>query len=305
MNVHAPLFESKDAEQLDLLNPRAVIGDNNPPADEIEPSAAPADVPAKPQSAAINSARWNYVYVSAFLTETPVIQSVDDANKAANFIEQARKTVQDMEAEWRKQTDPLRVQVDAINADYRLPRESIESLLEELKRRLKTFTDAEEAKRAEEAQLLADMAAQAERIAREAEAAEREAMLEADCGALVDVAGASVHADKTFDAFKRTSRAAQRAGKAIKVKLNGGFDRAVSMRTVETLIVQNATNLQWFSGTTAGTAVSGVMCLTANQGYTIPYMPIANFATLATGVAITLNSSVATTVGGWVTYVAF
>ena len=71
------------------------------------------------------------------------------------------------------------------------------------------------------------------------------------------------------------------------------------------LVCQNATNLQWFSGTTAGTAISGVMCMTANEGHHLPYVPIGNFATLATNAAITLNSSVATTVGGWVTYVAF
>ena len=71
------------------------------------------------------------------------------------------------------------------------------------------------------------------------------------------------------------------------------------------LIAQGATNIQWFSGTTAGTAVSGVMCLTANQGYQIPYVPIGNFVTQATNSAITLNSSVATTIGGWVAYVAF
>lgn len=71
------------------------------------------------------------------------------------------------------------------------------------------------------------------------------------------------------------------------------------------LICQGATNLQWFSGTTAGTAVSGVMCMTANMGFQIPYVPIGNMVTQATNSAITLSSSVAVTVGGWVTYVAF
>lgn len=71
------------------------------------------------------------------------------------------------------------------------------------------------------------------------------------------------------------------------------------------IICQGATNVQFWQNTTASTAMTGVMAMTANAGFQIPYVPIGNFATTSTGQAIQLSSSVATTVGGWLTYVAF
>lgn len=71
------------------------------------------------------------------------------------------------------------------------------------------------------------------------------------------------------------------------------------------IVAQAATNLQFWSTSTAGTAISGVMACTANMGFQIPYVPIGNFVTQATGQAIQLSSSVAVTIGGWLTYVAY
>ena len=222
-----------NGEQTELpLNARAVIGSNHPPV--------PVNAEPRPQTVAINGARANYVFVAKFLSDTPVIETTEHATKAANFIEQARKTVQDMEAERRGQVDPLNAQVKTINDDYRLPRESIEGLLAELKRRLKTFDDAEEAKRAAEFERLKLAAEEAERVAREAEAREQEAMLEADCGVITDVGAAIVEADKTFDSFLKSARIVARAKKQLNVRHNGGFGRAVSMRNSETLLLHNA-----------------------------------------------------------------
>jgi hypothetical protein len=251
MNVHVgvapvqtslPGLASADGDQFELLHAHAVIGNNHPP-EPIEPVAVVPVAPAvdtRVQTAAINSARCNYVFVSEFLRDVPVIETHEHAVKAANFIEQARKTVQDMEAERRGQVDPLNAQVKSINDDYRLPRESIEGLCTEIKRRLKVFTDAEEVRRAAEAERLRLVAEEAERVAREAEAREQQTMLEADCGVITDVAGAIVEADKTFNDFLKTDRAAQRAAKQTKVRLNGGFGRTVSMRPHETLLLHNA-----------------------------------------------------------------
>ena len=232
----------QDPAQLELLNPLAVIGNNNPPADEAIPAVEAVATPAvvKLRTVALDGARSNYLYVTAFLADVPVIETNEHATKAANFIEQGRKTIQDLTAERRAQTDPLNAQIATITEPYRLPTESIQGLLDELKRRLKTFTVAEEARRVKEAEALAAAAAEAERLAREAEAKEKHTMLEADCGAVVDVGAAIVEADKAFGAFKKADRAAGRAAKQTKARFNGGFGRAVSMRETETLILDDA-----------------------------------------------------------------
>jgi hypothetical protein len=170
-----------------------------------------------------------------------VIENIEHATKAANFIEQGRKTIQDLTAERRAQTDPLNAEIEAITEPYRIPAETIKGLLDELKRRLKTFTDAEEARRAAIAAEAARVAAEAEFHAREAERREQEAMLEADCGVVVDVGAKIVEADKAFNDFKKAGRAAGRAAKATKARFNGGFGRAVGMHTAETLVLDDVT----------------------------------------------------------------
>lgn len=227
-----------DPAQYDLLNPAAVIGNNNPPADD-EPVAVAVEVATRVQSIAIDGARNNYIFVAEFLADTPVIENAQHATKAANLIEQALKTVQDMEAERRGQVDPLNASVKAINDDYRLPRESIQGLADELKRRLRTYTVAEEGRRADEADRLRRAAEEAERVAREAEVAEQHAMLEADCGVVVDVGAAIVGADKAFTDFKKADRAAGRAENAITTRFDGGFGRRLSMRNSETLLPED------------------------------------------------------------------
>lgn len=246
MNIHVKSRSSAqrsfldDADDLPLLNDRAVIGNNMPPAEVMESEIAPvvAD-PAKPQSPAINSARDNYIHVAAFLENTPVIETPVAAATAANFMEQARKTIQDIEAERRTQVDPLNATVKGINDTYRRPRETIEGLLAELQRRMTAFARAEEHRRQDEAQKLAQAAAEAEGLARAADAAERAAVDDANCGVITDVAGAIANADKLFDGFLKADRAATRAENAIPVRLDGKLGRRVSMRAVETLLPED------------------------------------------------------------------
>jgi hypothetical protein len=69
------------------------------------------------------------------------------------------------------------------------------------------------------------------------------------------------------------------------------------------LMSSTVTNLKWWAVSTAGTALSGVMSLAANGGYQIPWTPVGAIATNQTGVSLILNSSAASTVGGFVTYV--
>lgn len=204
------------------LNPRAVIGSNNPPG-------------------CIDTARGVYATLANFLRDTPVIQSHDEAKKGANLIEQARATLGEMEDERKAFVKPLNDEVKVINDQYRTPRESVEAIAAELKHRLTVFANAEEAKRIAEAEAKRIAAEEAERLAREAEAREREAKEDVDVGVVgIPVAAAIIEADRAFDTFKRADREAARAEKQVPVRLNGGFGRAVSMRSKETLVLNDA-----------------------------------------------------------------
>lgn len=228
MNIHTALSTE--------INPRAVIGGNYPPL-EIEAETSPETAPL----VAIDTARAVYRSLSAYLKDNPVIQSHDEAKGAANLIEQGRRTLSEMEDERTSLVKPLNEEVKTINDAYRGPREYVDKVVSEIKRRLTAFAAAEEARRQAQAETARRAAAEAERIAREAEAREREAKEAANVGECdVDVAGAIVEADKAFASFKRTERAADRAENEINVRLAGGFGRAVSMRKSETLLVEDA-----------------------------------------------------------------
>ncbi len=212
----------KHSAEIVPINSRAVIGGNGPPG-------------------CIDTARGVYANLAAFLRETPIIQTPDDAKRGANLIEQARATLGEMDDERKAFVKPLNDEVKNINDQYRKPRESVEAIVDELKHRLTIFANAEEAKRIAEAEARRLAAEEAERIAREAERIEADAKASADVGECdVNVAAAIVNADQKFDAFKRTDREASRAEKQIPVRLNGGFGRALSMRSKETLTVSDA-----------------------------------------------------------------
>jgi hypothetical protein len=221
MNIHAVLEQA---------NPRAIIGGNNPPV--------PINLDAP---SLIDRARSFYTILSAFLKNTPVIQSHNDAKQAANYVEQARATIGEIEDTRKRRVTPLNDEVKAINEEYRTPRETLQSLMDEVKRRLTAFAVAEEAERQRAAEAARIAAAEAERIAREAEAVEVEAKACADVGEIgVNVAAAITQADKAFDTFKRADRTAARAERAVPVRLSGGMGRAVSMRRTETLVLDDA-----------------------------------------------------------------
>lgn len=204
------------------LNPRAVAGHNQPPT-------------------CIDTARGVWDTLNAYLKATPVIQSHDEAKKGANLVEQARASLGEMEDERKAFTKPLNDEVKAINDQYRSPVESVKAIMDELKRRLTAFAQAEEAERRRVAEVARIAAEKAERIAREAEAREREAKEDTDLGVVgVNAAAAIIAADRAFDGFKRADREATRAERETTVRLNGGFGRAVSMRSKETLTVVDA-----------------------------------------------------------------
>jgi hypothetical protein len=189
---------------------------------------------------AIDAARTCFATLSKFLVDNPIIEAEETARGGAALLARAKNTIADIEAERKKLTNPLNDQLRTINAAYKKPRETIESIVDELASRLTAFARAEEEKRIAVAEQMRREAEELARIAREAEAAEQEAKDNAAQGEVLNVVQKIVEADHAFDQFSAANREAARAERDVPVRLGtGGIGRAVSMRTKETLWVSN------------------------------------------------------------------
>lgn len=186
--------------------------------------------------------------VSAWMAEHPVILTEDDARQAKLLIDRAKAALEAVEAERDSKVRPLNEQVKAINAEYKALHNAdakspgtLDKILNELKSRLGAFLRAEEDRRLAAAAAERARLEEAERLAREAEAREADAIENAAAGEIgVDVAAVTGEADAAFKAFERQSRFAERAERDTKVKIGGGFSNAVSLRTRETLVLDDA-----------------------------------------------------------------
>jgi len=176
--------------------------------------------------------------LSDWMAEHPVIDGHDAAKEAKVLLDRGKLCIKDLDDERRGKVDPLNKQVAEVNGHYRAPREQLEKVLQVINIRLTAYIYEEERRRfaaAAEAQLKLE---EAERVAREAEAKEREAKEAAEQGELgVDIAGKVGDANAAFSAFERAQRAAAVAEKDTKVKVTGGFTRAVALRTETVLSV--------------------------------------------------------------------
>lgn len=201
-------------------NPRAVAGNNNPPNEALE------------------TARSAYDHLSEWLAEHPVIADEEAALAAKPVADYVKGALDAMETERDGLVRPLNEQVRKTNADYKSARDPLERLFGVLKDRLNAYIEAERQRREAEAAELARIAKEKEEAARAAEAAEREAIDNAKEGEFTDVGAATAQADEAFADFQASARAAVRADKsASSVKIGGGFGRALSQRTSETLII--------------------------------------------------------------------
>lgn len=181
--------------------------------------------------------------MSEWMKANPVIETGEQAGEAKLLCDRAKAALDEIESERDKLVRPLNEQVDAINRDYKTLHNTdkkkpgtYDRVFLELKNRISAFLIAEEEKRRKAAEDAAAKAAEAERLAREAEAKEREAIENAKAGEVdVDVVAVTADADASFAEFEKASRFAARAERDAKVKLGGGFGKAASLRTVETL----------------------------------------------------------------------
>jgi len=178
--------------------------------------------------------------LSAWMAEHPVIDSEDTARAGKLLYDRGKTSIEEMEIERRDRCRPLEQRVHGINDEYKSPRNLIERVTYELLARLQAFTRAEEARRRRAADEAKKIAAEKEREAREAERQEREAKENAKVGELgTDIATATQAADEKFAEYEKAEREAQRAERDQRVKIGGGFKRALSLRTTEVIVIDD------------------------------------------------------------------
>lgn len=200
---------------------RLAIGGNNPPGP-------------------IEDARTEYKTLAQFLANNPVIADEDAARAAKLQRDRTKATLKSLNDAKEAECGPLnKIWKDALEK-FRAPRESLEKLVEQLDNRLGDYAKAEKAKALAIAEEAARVAAEKERLAREAEAAERAAIENAKAGEFTDVGTATEKADEAFAEFEASSRFAKRAEKETKVRIGGGFGKAIGLRTVKSLVLDDA-----------------------------------------------------------------
>jgi hypothetical protein len=195
----------------------------------------------------ISFGRETMAALSAWMAEHPAIENEDDAREAKKLLDRAKSCAGDIEAERDKLVRPLNEQITEINARYKAVHNTdskrpgiLDKVVGELKARLGAFIKAEEDRREREAAAKRREAEEAERLAREAEAREREAIENAKAGELgVDVTQVVVEADTAFSEFEHAAREAARAERDAHVKIGGGWGRSASLRTKETLVLDD------------------------------------------------------------------
>lgn len=185
--------------------------------------------------------------INAWLGDHPVIETEDQAREAKPLLDRAKAAFEEIEAERDGKVRPLNEKVAEINGLYKAAHSTdpkkpgrFDRIVIELKSRVGAFMAREEEKRAIAAEAARKAQAEAERLAKEAEAKEREAIQNAAAGEVdIDVAEVTTIADQTFQEFERASRFAARAEKNAKVKIAGGFGNAAALRNVETLHLES------------------------------------------------------------------
>jgi len=210
------------------VNPRAVAGGNNPPP----------DVPALPAS--IIEAKTATKSISAYLAENPVVQTMEEANLAKIFIDDAKGALKTMETERVSIVKPQNDSVDATNTTFKAASVPLKKLLDIALSRVEAFRQAEIRRKDAEAKEARRIAEEAAHAAREAIEREAQAKLDAEYGEYTDVGAAVEDADAAFLAMEQAQRALKSAEKATNVRIDNGDGRALSARAAEVLIITDA-----------------------------------------------------------------
>jgi hypothetical protein len=176
-------------------------------------------------------------------SETPVIQTREQAIEGARMSTLAGKCLADIDDGRKALVRPLNDQVGAINLEHREAVAPLKAILAELDKRVTAFAKAEEAARKAEAAEKRRLAQEASHRAGEAGLARREAVENASQGeAGVDIIAAVQDEFATHAAAERAWREAARAERDTSVRLPTGFGNARSLRGQEVLIIVNPTD---------------------------------------------------------------
>jgi hypothetical protein len=179
-------------------------GDNAPPQDE-----APAIAAATEQAALLKT----------FIADSPVIQTAQEAQAAATWIESTRKTLAAMEDERKPIVEPHVAEQKRINGAYRIVREPLETMLDLLRARWNKWDAAERMKREAAAAAARREAEEAAERAKQAVLAAEDAIAGAEVGELADVGTAVVDAKAAVREANQLGRAAGRAERETAVRV--------------------------------------------------------------------------------------
>lgn len=190
----------------------------------------------------IDHAKDALTELSQWLRDHPVIQQQDEAKAGAALKERTLLALNEARAERETKTRPFRDRLNAIFAAYELVKDkgTLERAYGELRKRLTAYADAVEAARIAEAERLRLEAEAKEKAAREAEAAEQEAIANAEVGEITDVGAAIAEADQAFADYRRADKSAAIAARNVPLRFGsviGG--KSVTMRTVEVLEIED------------------------------------------------------------------
>jgi hypothetical protein len=185
----------------------------------------------------IDSAKETMDTLSRWLGQHPAIENDTAARAAKAEADRAKAALDDMERERDGLVRPLNTQVAEINGRYKPVRTALERLADELRKRLGAYARALEIERVRQAEAARQAAEEAERLAREAEAREREVFDDAEHGVVVDLAEAATAADTAFAAFQKADRTAARAERDSHIRITGGTGKAMGLRDREILTV--------------------------------------------------------------------
>jgi hypothetical protein len=167
-------------------------------ADKYIPSARGAVAPTdnQPPAVAIESAKEAREQIGQWLTDVPVVQTLEQARSAATQMRLGKTALDELETE--RTTSPLYKawkaydeKVKADNKDYRVSKELTIALVEQVDKRLWRYREAEKERRRQEAAEAQRKAAELAQRALDAAAARDEAVadavmgVETDAGALI------------------------------------------------------------------------------------------------------------------------
>ena len=177
--------------------------------------------------------------VAEWLKNNPIVETDEQARAGKLFVDRARLCLQDLEDDRKTKTRPLYKQITDLDDQYRSPRSILEKILTELKERLNAYIKREEEERQRVLAEARRKAEEAEKAAREAEERERATVDDARHGAEADIGAVTKEADEKFKQFRQAERAVVFAEAETKVKIGGGFSRALGTRFKEELLIEH------------------------------------------------------------------